>query len=427
MSTSSGQTRLLFTDVLGLTHGKTVPSSRMKDPTHYAITVMVQGLDRDFIEIDGYSTSSGFPDMEARLDEETVRPSWSGGKVAMTDLFMADGRPLPLCVRTRLREMVERWRALSLEPMCGIEMEFYLLAGHTVADGPLDVPWHRVYGTGPGADPSGVIDRVAASCDTAELEMEGLNSEFNPGQVEAAVSYRTALHAADAALLFRELVRETALDMGLGATFMARPFGNSVGNGMHLNLSASDAEGRNVFADSSDPDGLSQVCRWAIAGLLEHHAALTALFAPTVNSYKRLRPGMLAGYWATWGFDNRLTSVRVPGQRGESTRIEHRTPDGTASPHLALLGMLACALDGIQRQLPLPPPAEGNAEENPRTEIHTARSLSEALDLLKQDAVLTEAIGADLTEVFVSLKRAEIANWEQAVTDWEVDSYGRIY
>ena len=427
MSTPSSQTRLLFTDLLGLSHGKTVPSSRAKDPTHYAITVMVQGLDLEFIELDGYSTSAGFPDMEARLDEPTLRPSWSGGDIALTTLHFSDGRPLPLCARGRLRSMIDRWRSHAWEPMCGIEMEFYMLAGHTVADGPLEVPWHRVYGTGAGADPSGLIDAIAVASERSCLDMEGMNAEFNPGQVEAAVSYRDALGAADAAFLFRELVRETALGMGLGATFMARPFGGSVGNGMHLNLSASDIDGQNVFVDTSEPDGLSQVCRWAVAGLLEHHAALTALFAPTVNSYKRLRPGMLAGYWGTWGLDNRLTSVRVPDQRGQSTRIEHRTPDGAASPHLALLGMLAAALDGIERELPLVEPAHGDAESNPMTDVHTATSLSEALALLAGDGVLVDALGPDLTAAFIALKRREIADWEQSVTDWEVDTYGRIY
>ncbi|MDO5741119.1 MAG: glutamine synthetase family protein [Ornithinimicrobium sp.] len=427
MSMPDPQTRLLFTDLLGLSHGKTVPSTRAQHPTHYALTVMLQGLDREFIELKGYSTDVGFPDMEARLDEASLRPSWSGGEVAMTNLHFSDGRPLPLCVRSRLREMIERWRARDLEPLCGIEMEFYLLSGQCVADGPLSVPWHRVYGTGPGADPSGLIDEIAAACERAGIGMEGINSEFNPGQVETAVSYREALDAADAAFLFRELAREVALGKGLGATFMARPFNDSVGNGMHLNVSAAAPDGSNAFVDTDDAQGISQVCRWAIAGLLEHHAALTALFAPTVNSYKRLRPGMLAGYWATWGLDNRLTSVRVPGQRGQGTRIEHRTPDGSASPHLALLGMLAAALDGIERELPLADPVFGDAEAHPGTDVHTASSLGQALDLLEQDSVLTEALGPDLTTVFVKLKRDEVDRWEQSLTDWEVNTYGRVY
>ena len=423
-------TRLLFSDVLGLSHGKVVPSSRLKDPTHYAITVMVQGLDLEFIELETYSTDAGFPDMEARLDPSSLRPSWTEGgegQIGMTNLYRSDGRPLPLCVRTRLQEMIGRWRSHGLDPVSGYEMEFFLSDDPTLASGPMRVPWHRVYGTGPGADPSGMIDEIAAAAERAELHIEGVNAEFCPGQVEAALHYASALEAADAAFLFKEMVREIALAKGKGATFMARPFADAVGNGLHVNLSANDGTGDNAFYDADDPDGISQLCRHAIAGLIEHHAQLTALLAPTVNSYKRLRPGLLAGYYATWGLDNRLTSLRVPGQRGRATRIEHRTPDGTASPHLALLGILAAALDGIERELPLVDPAEGNAESEPRTEVHVASCLSEALDLLEGDQVLVDALGEDLTKVFVALKRQEVDRWESAVTDWEVNTYGRVY
>ncbi len=430
MTSTDDLTRLLFSDVLGLSHGKVVPSSRIKHPTHYASTVMVQGLDLEFIELESYSTDAGFPDMEARLDPSSLRPSWlegSTGQIGMTDLFRADGRPLPLCVRTRLQEMIGRWRARGLDPVCGYEMEFFLCDDPTLASGPMRVPWHRVYGTGPGADPSGMINEIAAAAERAELHIEGVNAEFHPGQVEAALHYSDALQAADAAFLFREMVREIALAKGKGATFMARPFADAVGNGLHVNLSANDRSGDNAFDDAEAPEGISKLCRHAIAGLLEHHAQLTALLAPTVNSYKRLRPGFLAGYHATWGLDNRLTSLRVPGQRGQATRIEHRTPDGSASPHLALLGILAAALDGIERELPLCPPAMGNAEAEPHTDTHVASSLSEALDLLEGDEVLVDALGADLTKVFVTLKRQEIDRWEAAVTDWEVNTYGRVY
>lgn len=422
-------TRVLFTDLFGLSHGKTVPSSRAKHPTHYAITVMVQGLDLEFIELDGYSTQSGFPDMEGRADESSLRPGWAPGEtqIGMADLFRADGTPLPLCVRTRLRDQVEVWRSRGLDPMAGIEMECYLLDGPRVSDGPLQVPWHRVYGTGPGADPSGLLTQIVQAAETSQLGVEGVNAEFSPGQVEGAIGYRDAVGAADAAFLFRELVREIAASHGRGATFMARPFATTVGNGMHLNLSACDGEGQNLFADTHGEDGLSDLCRHAVAGLLEHHRGLAALFAPTVNSYKRLRPGLLAGYYATWGLDNRLTSVRVPGQRGQSTRIEHRTPDGSASPHLSLLGMLAAALDGIERELPLPPAGTGDAESHPVTDVHTPHSLAQALDELAADDVLTAAMGPDMTAAFLTLKRREVEGWDQAVTDWETDVYGRIY
>jgi glutamine synthetase len=136
---------------------------------------------------------------------------------------------------------------------------------------------------------------------------------------------------------------------------------------------------------------------------------------------------MLAGYYGTWGLDNRLTSIRIPGQRGSATRIEHRTPDGTAAPHLASLGLLAAALDGIERKLDPPAPSAGNAEENPGEVPAVAADLAAALTALESDKILVDALGEDLTNVFTTIKRAEIARWEQAVTDWEVTTYGRVY
>jgi len=427
MTDSDERIRLLFTDILGLSHGKMVRDSHRDHPTHYAITVMIQGLDLEFDDIANYSVGDGFPDMEARLDPTTVRPSWDQGLVAMTNLHFSDGRPLPLCTRGRLGEHIAKWRARGLDPMIGFEMEFFLSADPALKTGPLEVPMHRVYGTGPGADPSGLLEAIHDAGQRAHLDIEGMNGEFHPGQVEASLRYRDALSAADSAFLFREMVRELALARNMGATFMARPFDGLVGNGMHLNMSANDSGGANAFADASAPDGISQLCRHAIAGLIEHHTALSALFAPTINSYKRLRPGMLAGFYGTWGLDNRLTSIRIPGQRGSATRIEHRTPDGSASPHLATLGLLAAAFDGIERQLEPPTPSAGNAEENPGEVPAVASNLGDALTALESDSVLVDALGEDLTNVFVTIKRAEIARWEQAVTDWEVTNYGRVY
>jgi glutamine synthetase len=427
MSDTDERIRLLFTDILGLSHGKVVPDSHRDHPTHYAITVMIQGLDLEFEDIAKYSVGDGFPDMEARLDPTTVRQSWDQGLIAMTNLHFSDGHPLPLCSRSRLANHVALWQAAGLDPQIGFEMEFFLSADPTLSTGPLSVPMHRVYGTGPGADPSGLLEAIHDAGHRAHLDIEGMNGEFHPGQVEASLRYRDALASADAAFLFREMVRELALSRRMGATFMARPFDGLVGNGMHLNMSANDASGSNAFADRSCPDGISQLCRHAIAGLIEHHHALSALFAPTINSYKRLRPGMLAGYYGTWGLDNRLTSIRIPGQRGSATRIEHRTPDGSASPHLAVLGLLAAAYDGITRELEPPAPSAGNAEDNPGEVPVVAADLGQALDALAADAVLVDALGEDLTNVFVTIKRAEIARWEQAVTDWEVKNYGRVY
>jgi glutamine synthetase len=196
---------------------------------------------------------------------------------------------------------------------------------------------------------------------------------------------------------------------------------------MHVNLSMSDAAGHNALVDEAGPHGMSTLSRHMIAGLLEHHEALAAFAAPTVNSYTRLTPGMLSGYWANWGLDNRVSSVRVPGQRGSSTRIEHRSADGSASPHLLTAALLAAALDGVERELPLPEPQVGDADTAPNTDRHTPLDLASALDALVADTRLCSYFEPDLIEVYVDLKRREWERWLATVTDWEQHEYSRVY
>ena len=254
-----------------------------------------------------------------------------------------------------------------------------------------------------------------------------MNAEFTPSQVEAALHYQPAGAAADAALLFRELVHEVSRSRGIDATFMARPFADAVGSGLHLNMSLENSAGDNMFAEPADPEGISTIARQFMAGLLHHHEALAAFAAPTVNSYKRLSPGMLSGYWANWGLDNRICTVRVPGQRGATTRVEHRMADGTASPHLLSAALFAAGLHGVEEAMELPEPHQGDADAEPNTDRHTPHTLSSALDALEADSALCGYLEPDLVEVYVGLKRDEWQRWEQAVTDWEQSEYSRVY
>lgn len=419
------QIDVVFPDLLGLAHGKTVPQNRRDHPTHYAITVMVQGLDLEFLETENYSTSAGFPDMEARLDASSVRP-WRDRLVGLADLHFADGRELPLDSRRALSSVADRWKERGLSPVAGFEMEFFLLAGRSPLT-KLPVPDHRVYGVGVGADPTGTLEKIMESAHACELQPEGANSEFTPSQVEASLHYQDAVRAADSAFLFRILAREIARERGIDVTFMARPFNDAVGNGLHVNISLNDESGMNAFVDESDENGISPVMRHFIAGLIDHHEALAAFAGPTVNSYKRLAPGMLSGYWANWGWDNRISTVRVPGQRGAGTRVEHRMADGSANPHLLTAALLAAGLSGVERELPLPEPQEGDADSAPNTDRHTPHTLADALDALEADEVLRSYFHPDLIAVYLDLKRKEYDRWIATVTDWEQSEYARVY
>ena len=164
-------------------------------------------------------------------------------------------------------------------------------------------------------DPVGLFDDIMAAAEVCGLGIETMGSEYDNPQFELVVGYGDALDALDRAFLLKQLCREVALRHGLLLTFLGRPFQDRGGNGTHFHLSITGDDGRNLFDDPSSDDGLAKAAKHAIAGVVAHHESLTALCAPTVNAYKRLKPGELAGYWANWGYDHRSVAVRVPSAR----------------------------------------------------------------------------------------------------------------
>jgi glutamine synthetase len=293
-----------------------------------------------------------------------------------------------------------------------------------------------VYGVGLGGDPTGLALEFFDGVEAMDIELEGVLSEFSPGQMEINLAYGPALVAADAAQLVKEMTREVAARRGYRATYLGRPDAVSVGSGLHVNMSFVPVSGgANALDDPTAPDGLSSLARQAIGGLIEHHAAVAGLSAPLINSYKRLMPGLIAGYWANWGLDNRFSTYRVPGERGAATRIENRMPCATASPYLAAAATLNAALLGVVDGIDCGDPQIGDADAAPNTDRHTPHTLAEALDAVEVDKVMTEAMGPELVRTYLALRRHEVARWEAAgepwdpesVSAWELDSYLPYY
>jgi glutamine synthetase len=333
---------------------------------------------------------------------------------------------LALAPRNALKRAVDAWRALGYEPMLGFELEFYIMRPSADAPGgyaPLQLPSHRVYGVGLGGVDTGLTFDLFDTAEHCELDIEGVMAEFSPGQMELNLKYGTALDSADRAFVAKELVREVAARNGHWATFIGRPIVDGVGSGLHINLSLNPVGGgRNAFDDPSAEHGLSSLARQCMGGLLAHHEGLAAMSAPLVNSYKRLIPGIIAGYWANWGLDNRISTFRVPGERGDATRIENRMPCGSANPYLAAAVMLNAALLGAVDGKDCGDPQVGDGDSEPNTDRHTPHTLGEALDAFEADSVLCEAMGADLVRCFLTLRRDELARWEASGNDWSVDT-----
>lgn len=432
--------RTFWTDLNGLSHGRYIPVARVAEHTHHAITTLVMGIDGEIQPIHGYSGDVGFPDMSATVDLGTLRPGWEPDTdVAVAALTTSNDEPIAICPRNALSTAIDAWRTLGYEPHIGYELEFYVFEPDGVVDGgwrPAAGSAHRVYGTGPFSDPTGLLLDYFDLAESMGLDLEGVMAEFSPGQMEINLRYGPALDATDRAFLCREMVREVAAAKGYRASFLGRPDALQVGSGLHVNLSLTPiGSNDNAMADTSDPDGLSSLTRHAIAGLLRHHEAISGWSAPLVNSYKRLRPGLIAGYWANWGLDNRTSTYRVPGQRGAATRIENRMPCGTANPYLAAAAMLHATRLGFIEQLPCPSPQIGDGDGDPNTDLHTPHTLPEGLAALESDTQLCAAMGDDLTRAFLALRRYELGRWAAAgdtwnpdeVTAWELANYLPYY
>jgi len=418
----SARTRVLWADHLGLARGKYVPARSTQTVTNHCLGVFSQQFDRRTSYAPGAGFEEGFPDLEARFDSADIRPGWERATgVVVADLFR-NGSPLEISPRLALRRAIDAWSAAGYSVDVGIELEAFVLE----ADGaggwrPWDTPGGFVYGTGALADPEGLFDEVMDVAETCGLGVESVTCESDVPQFEIALDHGDALDAVDRAFLVRLMAREVAHRRGLLLTFMGRPFTDRPGSGMHVNVSLHDRDGNNALASASADDGLSDLCKGVIAGLVAHHAGMTALCAPTVNAYKRLRPGMLSGYWANWGYDHRVATTRIPPHRGPGTHVEHRLSDGAANPYLAVAAILHAGRLGVVDREPLPPPEA--ALEPDESLGHCPADLAAALDALEGDEPLVSAVGAELVANFTAVKRVEWQRFTEAVTDWELAQY----
>ncbi|HWB88548.1 MAG TPA: glutamine synthetase family protein [Acidimicrobiia bacterium] len=416
--------RLLWPDHLGLARGKYLTPRKAASGTAHCIALFTLGFDREMTPHDAGYFWEGLPDCDARFDQDAIRPGWQEGTAVVVPDIVRKGEPVPVAPRNVLKQAISKWEAKGIHPKVGIELEAYLF--EPAPDGgwqPISTPGAYVYGTGSAVDPTGTIDAIMTAAEAADLPLESVNSEYDNGQFELTLEYDDALEAADEAFLFKVLAKEVAASRGMHLTFMGKPINGRGGSGLHVNLSFDDDKGNNTLSDSDSDDGLSEMARSVMAGMLHHHVGMTALLAPTVNSYKRLQPGSLCGYWANWGYDHRGVTVRVPPARGGGTRLEHRVGDGSVTPHQAIAAVLTSALLGYEKGYELPPVETLDCIERASTEIVTPASLEAALDALESDTDLVEAFGPVYVDGFVTVKRAEWDRYRRWTTDWETAEY----
>jgi glutamine synthetase len=420
--------RVLYPDLHGVARGKEVPIAEFDHVIEKGLCFCAAVMGTDLRQTPVVGGDEGYPDLIARPDMTTMTMlPWEPGVAScLANLEpAAGGTPIP-DPRGTVSRVVDDLGAIGLDPIVGPELEFFLVqldpaATHGIRRR-VDQP-SMVYTVGPQADPDGIVRGMTEALTQLGLEVLAFNHEFMNSQYEINLRHTHALRAADRTFRLKAAVKDIAAQHGLVATFMGKPFNDQGGSGTHLHVSVNRDE-RNAFDAPGEGDGVSTELRAFMAGVLAHATGLMAFLNPTINAYRRIQPDSLAPTHANWGWDNRTTFIRIPPERGGATRIEIRVADGAANPYLAIAAVLAAGAHGVREGLTPPPPVDGDAYRAGEL-IGPAlpASLDVALDALEADTVLRRALGPEIVETFVAIKRFEIERYRAWVSDWEVAEY----
>ena len=347
----------------------------------------------------------------------------------LVDMITLDGQPYPADGRAFLKRMVSRAAESGLNMLAAFEPEWTLAMRVDGVYQPIDES--GCFTTTGMNTAAGVIDEIVDALEAQGLEVEQYYPELGWGQQELSITPAPALAAADRHILYKETVRGVAFQHGLYALFAPKPWLDQAGNGCHLHFSGWSSDGKtNRFYDASQAYGLSTVARQFMAGVLEHLLGLVALTCASVNSYQRLQPQTWASAYRVWGPDNREGALRVASpttsREAQSTNVELKASDSSSNPYLALGGVIAAGLDGIDRRLELPPPATTDPHllsEDDRRAMRADRlpqSLAEAIGHLRRDGVLIDALGEQLAGSYIAVKEADIAAFASEDQDFEL-------
>jgi glutamine synthetase len=335
----------------------------------------------------------------------------------VTDHALPDGTPAPVCQRTFLESMTSRLAGLGLTLQASFENEFSLAVREEGRLVPLETS--LCFSTIGMVAAQDYVDELADALERQGIVLEQYYAELGHGQHELSTRHAPALRAADEQVFVRETIRGVAPRHGLVASLAPKPWLDQAGNGAHIHFSLWDEDGRNRFYDAASTDGLSTEARSFLAGILQHLPGLCGLTAPSFNSYRRIVPEYWAGAFTCWGFDNREAPVRVPstfrGAEEPSTNVELKCADATANPYLALGGVIAAGLHGLEQALepPEPVPVDPATIPEDERERRGIRRLpatqAEALDALEADELLVDALGPVLAGSYLAVRRSEWA------------------
>ena len=423
-----------FTDMQGRLIGKRVTGrfflEAVKDEWHACDYLLTTDMEME--PVPGFKSASwdrGYGDFVVKPDLATLRrtPWLPGTALVLGDVCDHHGVELPHSPRAMLKRQLARLAKRGLSAKMASELEFYVFdddyrgarerryqdlrpAGWYIED-------YHVFET---TKREPLLRAVRNGLEAAGIPVQESKGEWGPGQEELNIVYAEALEMADRHVIFKNAVKEIAYGQGKAVTFMAKWKKDLAGSSCHIHTSLWDGE-RPAFVDPHDPEGLSDLFRHFLAGQLAHAAELTPFLAPNINSYKRFQAASFAPTSIVWSRDNRTAGFRVLGH-GKGSRVECRIPGADVNPYLAFAALLAAGIAGIEQGLALGPPFSGDAYKSQEVPA-VPRALHKALDLLEGSAMARAAFGDDVVAHYVHAGRWEQAQYDAAITDWELLRY----
>ena len=418
-----------FVNIHGVSKTKAVPVEHFE-------TVVTDGAGFAAFAVGGLGLGPETPDYMAVGDLATLSlVPWMPGYARIVCEGHMRGEPWRYDPRVVLRKQTERLRERGWTLYTGLEPEFFLLSRDNGTLGPADTtddlekPCYDYKGL---ARQRSFLETITETLGKVGLDVYQIDHEDANGQFEINFFHKDCVSSADNIVFFRMAAVEVAREADMVCSFMPKPFSNRTGNSMHIHHSINDEEGTNLFTDENDPKGmgLSDLAYKFLGGLMAHAPALTALAAPSVNSYKRLVVGrsLSGATWApahvSYGPDNRSAMVRVP-----FGRLELRLSDSGSNPYLVTAALIAAGLDGVERELDPGEPRTENLYDLSGEDLKEKgigllpHTLNQACDALEADGVICKALGTEFVQEYIEIKRQEWDNYNRHVSDWEVERY----
>lgn len=418
----------------GILRGKWMPIKMLNKVLagEVRLPLSTQSLDiwcNDNDDLTGLSQSIGDPDGFCRAAERTLVPlPWATGQQVLTTLYQVNGTPSFMDPRAILANVLDQFAQEGLTPVLAIELEFYLLdaTGHTSLNP------SPPSGLCPGGQRKGlqlyeldamdamsdVLETIRAYAEAQQIPTDTLISEFGSGQFEVNFQHRQdALAAADDALYFKRVVAQAAKSHGLASTFMAKPYTDQPGSGMHMHVSVLDEAGRNILDETNKKGHLEA----AVGGVMNSLLDAQAIFAPHLNSYRRFQPDNFAPIECNWGREHRGAAIRIPEWRGHAARLEHRVAGADANPYLVAATLLGGVLQGLKKRSVPPPAIEDTIETDTPSRLN--HDWLASIERFANSYVMADIFGSDYRDLYAKTKKREAHYLLSKVTDIDYQTY----